>query len=42
MLGGDLEIIKVNKNMKRIFDMSGVSRIIKVYIDEEEYNERAI
>lgn len=41
MLGGNLEIIKVNNNMKRIFDMSGVSRIIKVY-SEEEYNERAI
>ena len=42
MLGVNLEIIKVNKNMKRIFDMSGVSRIIKVYSDEEEYDERAI
>ena len=42
MLGGSLEITRVNKNMKRIFDMSGVSRIIKVYSDEEEYNERVI
>jgi len=42
MLGGNLEIVKVSKNMKRIFDMSGVSRIIKVYSDEEGYDERVI
>ncbi|MBR3133997.1 MAG: anti-sigma factor antagonist [Clostridia bacterium] len=28
MLGGDFEIINVNKSIKRIFEMSGVTRII--------------
>ena len=30
MLDGELEIINVNKSMKKIFDMSGVSRIINI------------
>lgn len=30
MLGGNLEIINVNKQTKKIFDMSGVTRIIKI------------
>lgn len=38
MLNGNLEIRNVNKSMKKIFDMSGVSRIIN--ISEEEGNER--
>ena len=40
MLDGELEIINVNKSMKKIFDMSGVSRIINII--EEEKNERVI
>ena len=40
MLDGELEIINVNKTMKKIFDMSGVSRIINII--EEEKNERVI
>ena len=40
MLNGNLEIINVNKSMKKIFDMSGVSRIID--IKEEEKNEGVI
>ena len=40
MLDGELEIINVNKPMKKIFDMSGVSRIINII--EEEKNERVI
>ncbi len=39
MLGGNLEIINVNKRMKKIFDMSGVSRIITIIDEEEEENE---
>ena len=42
MLGGNLEIINVNKTMKRIFDMSGVSRIINIEEMEENYNEGVI
>ena len=37
MLDGNLEIVNVNKSMKKIFDMSGVSRIINIV--EEEANE---
>ncbi len=40
MLDGNLEIKNVNKAMKKIFDMSGVSRIIN--ISEEEGNERVV
>ena len=40
MLNGDLEIINVNKSMKKIFDMSGVSRIINIV--EEDKNEGVI
>ncbi len=40
MLDGELEIINVNKSMKKIFDMSGVSRIINIF--EEEKNEGVI
>ncbi len=40
MLNGNLEIINVNKSMKKIFDMSGVSRIINVI--EEGKNEGVI
>ncbi len=39
MLGGNFEIINVNKRMKKIFDMSGVSRIITIIDEEEEENE---
>ena len=40
MLNGNLEIINVNKSMKKIFDMSGVSRIINIV--EEDKNEGVI
>ena len=40
MLNGNLEIVNVNKSMKKIFDMSGVSRIINVI--EEEKNEGVV
>ena len=40
MLDGNLEIKNVNKSMKKIFDMSGVSRIIN--IQEEDGNERVV
>ena len=40
MLDGELEIINVNRAMKKIFDMSGVSRIINIV--EEEKNEGVI
>ena len=42
MLGGNFEIINVNKRLKRIFDMSGVSRIIEIKCEESEENERVI
>ena len=40
MLDGNLEIVNVNKSMKKIFDMSGVSRIITIV--EGEKNEGII
>lgn len=40
MLDGDLEIINTNKSVKKIFDMSGVSRIINII--EEGKNEGVI
>ena len=40
MLDGNLEIINVNRSMKKIFDISGVSRIINII--EEESNEGVI
>ena len=39
MLNGNLEIINVNKSMKKIFDMSGVSRIINIV---EEYKNEGV
>lgn len=46
MLGGEFELINVNRRLKKIFDMSGVSRIIKInnesLIAKEENNEEAI
>lgn len=42
LLGGQFEIINVKKRLKRIFDMSGVSRIIPIQMDEEENNEGII
>ena len=42
MLGGEFEIINVNKRLKRIFDMSGVSRIINIKDEESEKNEWVI
>ena len=44
MLGGSFEIINVNKRMKKIFDMSGVSRIITIKedIDKEEENNEGV
>ena len=42
MLGGTFEIINVNKRLKRIFDMSGVSRIIDIKDEESGENERVI
>lgn len=40
MLDGDFEIVNVNKSMQKIFDMSGVSRIINIV--REEKNEGVI
>lgn len=40
MIGGNFEIINVGSRMKKIFDMSGVSRIIE--IKEEEVNEGVV
>ena len=45
MLGGNFEIVNVNKRLKKIFDMSGVSRIIDIKEDlgkETEKNEGII
>ena len=42
MLGGKFEIINVNKRLKRIFDMSGVSRIIDIKGEESGEDERVI
>lgn len=42
MLNGDFEIINVNSRMRKIFDMSGVARIIKIKNMEEDNNERVI
>ncbi len=40
MIGGNFEIINVNRRMQKIFDMSGVSRIIE--IKEEDVNEGVV
>ena len=40
ILGGNFEIINVNKRMKRIFDMSGVSRIIDIKEEVKEEDEK--
>lgn len=42
MLDGEFEIINVNSRMKKIFDMSGVSRIITIKNVEDDGNERVI
>lgn len=42
MLNGEFEIINVNSRMRKIFDMSGVARIIKIKNMEEDNNERVI
>lgn len=44
MLGGEFKIINVGNRMKKIFDMSGVSRIIEIEeeVKEEEINEGVI
>lgn len=42
MLGGNFEIINVNKRLKKIFDMSGVSRIITIKEEEDEHNEQIV
>ena len=45
MLGGNFEIVNVNKRLKKIFDMSGVSRIIDIKEDlgeEKKQNEGII
>ena len=42
MLNGDFEIINVNSRMRKIFDMSGVARIIKIKNMEDDNNERVI
>lgn len=42
LLDGNFEIINVNKRLKKIFDMSGVSRIIDIKEEECEDDERAI
>lgn len=39
MLGGNLEINNVSKSMKKIFDMSGISRIIMVKQKDESKME---
>ena len=36
LLGGEVIIINANKNIKKIFNMSGVTRIIRI---EEDINE---
>lgn len=38
MLGGELEIVNVHKNVKKIFAMSGLYRIIKISEASEENN----
>ena len=40
MMGGDFEIINVGKTTKKIFEMSGVTRIIKV--KDKENNQKII
>ena len=42
MLNGEFEIINVNSRMRKIFDMSGVARIIKIKNMEDDNNERVI
>ena len=42
MLGGNMQIVNVNKITKRIFDMSGVSRIIEIKETEDSYNEKSV
>ncbi len=39
MLGGNFEIINANKRLKKIFDMSGVSRIIEIKESNDEEGE---
>lgn len=44
MIGGNFKIVNVGNRMKKIFDMSGVSRIIDIEeeVKEEEINEGVI
>ena len=46
ILGGEFELINVNRRLKRIFDMSGVSKIIKInninFNQKEGINEEVI
>ncbi len=35
MLGGNLEIRNVKRNIKRVLEMSGIHKIIKLYEEEE-------
>ena len=42
MLGGNMQLINVNKITKRIFDMSGVSRLINIKETEDNFNEKVI
>lgn len=38
MLGGNLEIINVNKSTKKIFDMSGITRVISIKTNKSNEN----
>ena len=43
MLGGTLEIKNVKRNAKRILEMSGIHKIIKLYeTEEEEIDEKYV
>ncbi len=42
MLGGDFELINVSSRMRKIFEMSGVTRIIKIKEMEDNTNEGVI
>lgn len=42
MLGGKFEIVNVNRRMQKIFDMSGVSRIIDIKKEETEGEKQNI
>ena len=42
MLGGELEIENACGNVKRVLEMSGISKIIKIINNEEEINEKCM